>query len=161
MSIPVATVNGNVVPTATPTGSDYGDVEWANDPTLKLETLESLRGCFGSELLDPSAWTLQRITVLTGAGDQLAPREVVRNWYECIARLTDTPAGEPLRLPRVTRPGDTPFQRTWEEAERLVGQARDLCFNGDVLDCYKNSAARTSIEFLIPDVLANPLFRML
>ena len=124
--------------------SGYGDVEWAYDPTLKLETLENLRGCFGSELLGPSAWTLQRITVLTGADNQLAPREVVRNWYECVARLTDTPAGEPLQLPRVTRPGDTPFQRTREEAEWLVGQARYLCFNGDVLDCYKTPRGRRS-----------------
>ena len=88
--------------------------------------------------------------MLTGADDQFAPREVVRRWYERVARLTDTPAGEPLRLPQVTRPGDTPFQRTWEEAEQLVSQARDLCFSGDVPDCYKN-AARTSIEFLVPD----------
>lgn len=134
------------------------EIEWAYDSTLELETLEDLRGSFGVELVDPSAWTLQRFIVLTGANDEVETRQRVGHWYASVAEQTGTPLGEPLRLPPVTRLGNFPFHRliTWKEANLFVGEARESCFGKEVDEEHK-LAARLSIEFLVPGVRNNGL----
>jgi len=131
------------------TTSEYHDVGWAWDPTLKIGSLEDLRGDFGSELVDPSAWILQRIIRLTEAGSEFAAREVLRHWFNIVALLTGTPTGGPLRLPQVIQPGDH-RPATWEEADLLDGEARESLFGREVNDMYKRGA-RLSILFLFPD----------
>jgi hypothetical protein len=154
-STPATTASSGTVATATSWISDDDGIDWAHDPDLELGTLEELRGCFGSELETPSAWVLQRLAVLTNAGSAFGPREAVRLWYEYVAQLTRTPAGEPLRLPPVARPENTPFQKAvvWEEANLLVGEARESCFGKDVDEEYK-WIARVSIDFLVPGARA-------
>lgn len=136
----------------TSTTSDHHDVGWALDPTLKIGSLEDLRGDFGSELVEPSAWILQRIIRLTEAGSEFAAREVLKHWFNIVAILTGTPAGEPLQLPQVIQPGDLPFHRpiTWEEVNLLDGEDRKSRFGREVDDMYKRGA-RLSIMFLFPD----------
>ena len=151
-STPATTASSNTLATTTSTTSDHDDVDWIRNPALKIETLEELRGSFRSELEEPSAWVLQRVATLTNAGSEFGPRLFVRTWYHDVVRLTGTPAGEQLRLPLVTRPENTPFHRAiaWEEANQLVGEAREWSFGRNVGEEYKQ-IARLSINFLIPE----------
>ena len=150
-STPNTTASSDTAATVA-TSSDEDDIGWARDPALKLGTLEELRGNFNSELKDPSAWVLQRLAALTNASSDFGPREAVRLWYWDVIYLTGTPTGEPLRLPPVVRPGNTPFHRvlTWEEANQFGGQARESSF-WEVVDEGCKRAARLSIDFLITD----------
>jgi len=128
---------------------DDDDMSWVNDPTLNLGELEQLRGSFLSELEVPSAWLIQRVARMTDASGKFGALEVVRNWHGIVAEYTVTPAGEPLRLPRVARSANSPFYRTWEEVNMLGGAARESCFGRGVGEVYKQ-VARVSIDFLIP-----------
>jgi len=98
---------------------DYFDTEWAHDRDLNMVTLEELRGDFLSELAEPSGWTIQRFITLTEAGSRFAAQEMVRLWSISVARWTQTPAGAPLCLPELVRPGPLPFHRpvAWEEVQ--------------------------------------------
>ena len=138
--------------TTTSTGPEYYDTEWAYDQDLDIRVLEELRGGFEAELEDPSAWTLQRIMVLADAS-QFAARETVEMWSAAVAKSTDSAAGEPLRLPKMERPRESPFLRlrTWREADALVGEDREICFGWDVEDADK-CMARSTILFLFPQV---------
>jgi len=153
----VATTASNNTILTTSTNSEFYDTEWAYHRCLRLDTLEDLRGGFESELLDPSAWTLQRIVVLTRASRLYEAEEKVRNWLRSVADATRTPAGRRLRLPPLRR--YSPFHRilTWEEADALDGEERELCFGRDVgEDCKR--IARLLILFLFPEVSSRGLF---
>ena len=143
--------------TTTSTGSEYYDMEWAYDQDLDDRVLEELREGFEAELEDPSAWTLQRIMVLADAS-QFAARETVKMWLGDVAKSTDSAAGEPLRLPKMERPRESPFLRlrTWKEADALVGEEREICFGRDVEDADKR-IARSTILFLFPQVKSTGL----
>ena len=134
----------------TPPFNDEG-MRWAFSPTLRLGTLEELRGSFTSELEDPSGWLLQRFAVLLDPYCETGPRQAVQSWYNYVANLTGTLVGWPLRLPAPARFQNSPFHRQmdWEEASQLRGSARRLCFRRNVREEYKE-AARLSIEFLVP-----------
>jgi len=121
-------------------------------------TFEELRGDFRSELEDPSAWTLQRIIVLTQAS-QFAAEEKVRLWSRTVAEETDTPVGTPLRLPPLLRPGRLPFHwsLTWEEANALDGEDREICFGREGGE-YHKTVARSLILFLFPEAGSNGLY---
>jgi len=129
---------------------------WAYHPALRLGGLEDLRGNFKSELVDPSAWTLQRMIVLTRAS-QFEAEEKVRNWRRSVAEATDTPAGRSLRLPKLRQ--YLPFNKplTWKQAAALDGEDRKLCFGRDAGEDYKR-IARLLILFLFPEASTRGLF---
>lgn len=131
--------------------SDDGGIDWAYSRSLQLRALEELRWSFRSELEEPSAWTLQRIAVLTNARNVFGPRARVRIWYDMVASATGTPAGAPLRLPEVALPKMFAIYKpmTWEEASRLSGEDWELCF-GRAVDEASKRQAKMSIDFLIP-----------
>lgn len=115
---------------------------------------EELRGCFRSEL-EFSARVLQRFAALTNA---IATSDLERSsgfGTNEVACLTNTLAGEPLRLPTLTPLENSSFLRvaSWEETILLVGQDRELCFGREVDEKYKQ-AARPSIEFLVSEAKA-------
>ena len=80
-----------------------------------------------------------------------AAQEIVKLWFNSIARQTRTPVGESLRL-RQPVSDDSPFHQvvTWEVAETFVGEDRELFFNRDVDEASKR-VARSSILFLFPE----------
>ena len=153
-STPATAIGEDTAETATTPGNDDDDddIGWTHNSSLKLQTLEELRGDFISELQDPSAWLLQRFATLTEASSEFGPRETVRLWYEHVVYLTYSPARGRLVLPQVTRPKSTPFYTviTWEQAHSLVGEARESCFGRNVDEVYKQ-AARLSIDFFVPE----------
>jgi len=154
-STPATAIGEDTAETATTPGDDDDDdddIGWTHNSSLKLQTLEELRGDFISELQDPSAWLLQRFATLTEASSEFGPRETVRLWYEHVVYLTYSPARGRLVLPQVTRPKSTPFYTviTWEQAHSLVGEARESCFGRNVDEVYKQ-AARLSIDFFVPE----------
>lgn len=150
-STPATAISEDTAETATTLGDDDG-IHWAHNPSLKLRALEELRGDFISELQDPSAWLLHRFATLTEASGEFGPQETVRLWYEHVVHLTYDPAEGRLLLLPVIRPESTPFYTaiTWEQADSLVGEARESCFGRNVEEVYKQ-AARLSIDFLVPD----------
>ena len=154
-STPATAISEDTAETATTLGDDDDDddgIHWAHNPSLKLRALEELRGDFISELQDPSAWLLHRFATLTEASGEFGPQETVRLWYEHVVHLTYDPAEGRLLLLPVIRPESTPFYTaiTWEQADSLVGEARESCFGRNVEEVYKQ-AARLSIDFLVPD----------
>lgn len=153
-STPATAISEDTAETATTLGDDDDDdgIHWAHNPSLKLQALEELRGDFISELQDPSAWLLHRFATLTEASGEFGPQETVRLWYEHVVHLTYDPAEGRLLLLPVIRPESTPFYTaiTWEQADSLVGEARESCFGRNVEEVYKQ-AARLSIDFLVPD----------
>ncbi|KAF9652262.1 hypothetical protein BDM02DRAFT_3109236 [Thelephora ganbajun] len=144
--------SNNTVTPSIWTTSDYDDTGRVYDRTLKLGGLEELRGSFESELRDPSAWTLQRVAVLTDTDGEFAVREIVRLWLSLVVRSTGTLVGEPLRLPHVPRPEELPLHRpmVWDEANQLDSKARELCFGREVNELYEQDA-RATILFLFPE----------
>ena len=106
----------------------------------------------------PSARVLQRFTALTNASSGFELQEVIRLWHHEATFLTNTLAGEPLRLPAPTPLENSSFLRvvSWEETILLVGQDLELCFGREVDEKYKR-AARLSIEFLVPEAKARGL----
>ena len=137
--------------------SDDDDLEWAHCPKV-LRGLEELRGCFASELEDPSAWTLQRMNELTQGARLFAAREMVRHWLSIVAQSTKTPLGEKLQLPETRLPRGLPFHKvlTWEEANALVGAAREDCFGHNMGGRYRRDAWLT-IRFLFPEAATKGL----
>ena len=137
--------------------SDSGILQWARDPRT-LRTLEELRGDFKSELKDPSLWTLQRIADITQGERLYAAKEVVRLWLLLVAGLTKTPKGAELQLPQARLPEGLPPHKvlSWEDADELVGEAREACFGRDVEERYKRDA-RLAILFLFPEAATKGL----
>lgn len=89
---------------------------------------------------------------------QLEAQKTAHDWFQSIAAATDTPAGEPLRIPPLPRHGPSPFHRplTWKEVDALEGEARDLYFGREV-EGYKRMA-RSWVLFLFPEVGSKGLF---
>ena len=133
--------------------SDFEILKWARGPQT-LETLEELREDFKSELKDPSGWTLQRIADITQGERLYAAKEVVRLWLLHVAKLTKTPKGKELKLPQARLPPHKVL--SWEEADELVGGAREACFGRDVEERYKRDA-RLAILFLFPEAATKGL----
>jgi len=152
---PATTPNDSTSVTA---ASDEGRTHWVHDPTLNLVTPEQLHGSFGSELESPSAWVLQKLAVLTGASSDLGPQVVARFWYREVAYLTNTPSGEPLRLPPVTLLKNYPSYEilSSEEARPPVGTDQGSYPREEVDEKYKQ-VARLSIEFLFPEAKTSHL----
>ena len=152
-----ATTASDATILTTSTNSEFYETDWAYHRSLRLATLEDLRVGFRSELQDPSAWTLQRIIVLTRASRLFEAKEKVRNWLRSVADATRTPAGRPLRLPPLPR--HSPFYRllTWQEIGALDDEDRELCFARDVEEDYKR-IARLFILFLFPEASTRGLF---
>ena len=126
---------------------DEEGLDWADDPT-KLGELEELRWWFGTELKDPSAWTLHRIKSLTQSKRTFAAREIVQKWLLFVATSTQITAEGELLLPFIGQAGDgMPFHRTltWEEFE-----ARGYFPWRDIDESYKRDA-RLTIMFLFPE----------
>ena len=138
--------------------SDLDAMEWANDESLDLTSLEELRGDFETELKDPSAWTLQRIMVLSEAGSESAARKTIKLWLDKVFRLTKTPPGVQLQLAPLIPPRPLPFYRvlTWDEADELVGEERERIFGRNVAESQK-VLARVSIAFLFPEARSEGL----
>lgn len=143
---------------STPTASDLDTTEWANDESLNLTCLEQLRGRFETELEDPSAWTLQRIIVLSEAGSESAARETIKLWLDKVSLFTETPPGDQLQLTALIPPQPLPFcgALTWDEADELVGEERERVFGQNVAEKQKDRA-RVSIAFLFPEARSKGL----
>jgi hypothetical protein len=138
--------------------SDLDAMDWANDESLDLTSLEELRGDFETELKDPSAWTLQRVMVLSEAGSESAARRIIKLWLDKVSWLTKTPPGDQLQLAPLRPPRPRPFYRvlTWDEADELVGEERERVFGRNVAESQKD-LARASIEFLFPEARSEGL----
>ena len=150
------TASGDTI-VANPTTPRHSDTEGIYDRSVKLTTLEELRGDFESELRNPSPWVLQRIRVLSQATEYGA-RESVKYWFNDVARSTETLAEDPLQLPPIIQYEGSPFQNpiTWQEANALNGEDREEFFGWEVEQKYKK-AARLSIAFLFPEARSRGL----
>jgi len=142
--------------TASNNSTSSAEIEWAYHQSLRLGTLEEIREDFESELLDPSAWTLQRIIVLTQASHMFEVEEKVRNWLRSVADATRTPVGRSLRLPSLpVSPFHRPLKR--EEADELDDEDRESYFGRRVWEDCKR-IARLAIRFLFPEAGSRGLF---